>query len=309
MGDPAFAEQLYHWTRGSRRAFSIDEDLQLLLENTAIDSMTWADVPWPFESFVVLPARPLVSPDGAPVDCFLVSRGSHYRDRTPYRCLSLFSQRFGSFERMPNDLLHATDMAIREGRWEELGDHLDAGGQILRDREELRTYTMRLYEINETAAVSSVRYGGVVTSSGESERETNSIGEIDQDPFQLVASRIIVGLCMYLQTLPAGDGHISEWKSPNRPGEPDPDAITRESEVCLVKSVHTLTPEERRVFGGCGETGRALRAHFRRGHWRRPPGSGSDPLAARTIHVRPTLVRRDRLPEAALPSGANSLVQ
>lgn len=50
-----------------------------------------------------------------------------------------------------------------------------------------------------------------------------------------------------------------------------------------------------------------LCAHFRRGHWRRPPGQGDDPTASKTVWVRPTLVRRDRLPEGALPGGSESI--
>jgi hypothetical protein len=40
-----------------------------------------------------------------------------------------------------------------------------------------------------------------------------------------------------------------------------------------------------------------LSCPFREGHWRRPPGKGDDPTAPRTVHVRPCIVRRDRLPK------------
>ena len=123
--------------------------------------------------------------------------------------------------------------------------------------------------------------------------------------------RVVVGLVLYLKTLPADSRHVSPPTQPFRSGLPDRKVITNRWEVCNVTSVIPLTREERVFYGIEGnleqqrQAKRELSCHFREGHWRRPPGKGDDPTAPRTVHVRPCIVRRDRLPkDGGLPAGA-----
>jgi len=124
--------------------------------------------------------------------------------------------------------------------------------------------------------------------------------------------RVVVGMCLYLKTLPSGSPHQSEWRPVPRSGLPDPKAISNEAQVCTVSSCYKLTTQERVMLGLEGTKQEKalyeLSCHFRAGHWRRPPGMGSDPTAPKTVHVRPCIVRKDRLQEGELPGGSGAIV-
>lgn len=125
-----------------------------------------------------------------------------------------------------------------------------------------------------------------------------------------IAARIVAGLCLYLTTLPTRTSHRSEWRPADSLAKrPDPRAITTGAEVCLVSSVYELTAQEREVIERVGPRGYyELCCHFRRGTWRRKPGFGQDPTAPKVVHVRPTIVRKDRLPEGAVPGGSANIL-
>jgi hypothetical protein len=121
------------------------------------------------------------------------------------------------------------------------------------------------------------------------------------------ATRIVIGLLMYLSSLPSQSPHVSDWVPPQR-GTADPSAIYDGMEVCHVRSTHTLTTTERAVVDN-GRTGRELAAHWRKGYWRRPLGKGNDPTAEKTVWIKPVLVREDRLEDGALPGGATTILR
>ena len=112
--------------------------------------------------------------------------------------------------------------------------------------------------------------------------------------------------------LPVHSPHKSEWEPLSRKAQQDLSLVTREAEVCTISSCHKLTAKERAALGidmKVGSVGgHEVRAHFRRGHWRRLPGYGDQPDAPKLVWVRPTLVRRDRLPRGALPGGAETIL-
>jgi hypothetical protein len=79
-----------------------------------------------------------------------------------------------------------------------------------------------------------------------------------------------------------------------------------------VSSVIPLTPDELKFeeLGQQTEAGTAkyeMRTHWRQGYWSRKPGEGHDPNAEKSVWHRPTLVRKDRLPQDfGLPGGTAS---
>ena len=118
-----------------------------------------------------------------------------------------------------------------------------------------------------------------------------------------LAIRIALGLCIYLSTLPSTTPHRSEWQKHR--GERDRKAITDGAEICTVSSIFKLTTEEKEIVRQMhGRATVELSAHFRRGHWRRPPGQGQNPKAMKTVWVRPCLVRKDKLEEGQIVGGA-----
>lgn len=143
------------------------------------------------------------------------------------------------------------------------------------------------------------------------EKISGNLGLVPDDDSGLLdvlleSTRLAAGLSLYL-----GMGgtecarSAADWKPSVESGRLTR-AITSEAQVCEVASMHRLsTAEVAAIEGVSGHgSGNLVSAYFRRGHWRKKPGQGADPLAPKTTWVRPTLVCRDRLPEAGLPVGA-----
>ena len=87
--------------------------------------------------------------------------------------------------------------------------------------------------------------------------------------------------------------------------------IADASLVAMVGSEIVMSPEELRHFRehlGLPKSEREVSAHFRTGFFRRPRGQGKNPDAVKSEWVRPTIVRRDRLEEGALPVGATTVL-
>ena len=285
-----YGPALFAWCRHSRRVFHLDKDLQTLLSMTDLGEITWKDVTWPFPSFAVTFEEPLQigndayqtllasqSPEGVePLD----QRMNFWvidAKTTEYKCLT-------------------------EADRQRITKSTHAGKQ-LSEADIIRV-------IDSKRKIHSFSAQTIAT---QSDRIMDTFQQSHQDgrPELGAAARIVVGLCLYLSTLPPGSKHQSEWSALAKSARLDPRAVTNTSQVCNISSAHTLSREERTVFGDIqsGRQTTEMMAHFRRGYWRRPPGQGNNPEAPRIVHVRPTLVRSDRLPEGSLVGGAQSNVK
>ena len=295
---PCFVLDLFGWILHSRRIFHVDQDLQSILRATSLDGVCWSDVRLPFDAFAIELATPFKDSEGALLDFILLNSFTvagqvhmHLRfftvERNKYRpltvtqkehLLSLLSQ--GQHRRLDKeciDLLEKTNQFTSSHIFFEPVD-----------QEEVLHTAARLYR----------------------QHHPDNPDPVIQEPWDAMV-RIVVGLVLYLKTLPPGSPHVLPPTTPFRSGLPDRKVITNRWEVCNVTSVIPLTREERIFYGieGNQEEQRQakyeLSCHFREGHWRRPPGKGDDPVAPRTVHVRPCIVRRDRLPkDVGLPTGS-----
>lgn len=284
---------LWHWTCCSRRIYHISDELQLLLRATSLDDVKWGDIRLPFDSFCIQLDDPIKDPrSGRQYDVLLITKNDVQSSRIDY---VLLNQRLESYE--------ATTLAQRQNIENDFS------------KKKFSRVSKRLKRMNDSFR----QCASVVVSSNlgliqDKKIEENDLGEvqhevqhIDAVSVHLQAIRIIAGLCLYLRTLPSNSPHQSDWKPANKmPGRLDSKVITTEALICTVTSTHKLTVEEKRVLEEhrTGVGGYEVRAHFRSGHWRRPPGLGSDPTAERTVWVRPALVRRDRLPPDSVPAGS-----
>jgi hypothetical protein len=115
--------------------------------------------------------------------------------------------------------------------------------------------------------------------------------------------RVIFNLCLYLQSLPAQHEQEEGKKWKEEPfeddGTPSGSTLTRSANLCDIVGRHILDSMlvdkgGREVLAGSGWE---LPPHWRRAHKRRPPGKGSDPNAEKSVKVRHSLVRADRVPE------------
>ena len=306
---------LTSWCWDSRRIYSIDVDLQAVLAATSVEDVMWSDVRLPFNSFAIQLARPIVTAGGRAYDFVLVSRYTATDDDGSAQiAIVFFSTKRNNYVPLSQAQLDAVRTLLRRGK---PGKAMTLCYQLMiRSLECLEDCGIRCTE-NQldnarigklaeyihgalmTQLTSDIAKSCVTDPSAESQRITDEM------------LRVVVGFALYLKTLPPSSPHVSPPSKPFRSGLPDRKVITNRWEVCNVTSVIPLTREERIFYGieGNQEEQRQakyeLGCHFREGHWRRPPGLGQDPTAPHTVHVRPTIVRRDRLPkDGGLPAGA-----
>lgn len=287
------------WCANSRRVYHLDRDLQALLMATSLESLVWDDVQAPFESFGISLEEPLKSLDGSTYDFLLVSPLDELdfvssEDKILPWCLFEFQSRFAHWK--PTTLRKALESRVRMGKYFEAAQLASKKGLLKRNLKFLR--------------------GSIVSRSHPTSIEdllTELARDSEKDRWGQTGHlswRLVIGLCMYLNMLPPESPRIGAWTpSPKLSGRMkslDTAAITDESQVCTVSSVRTLSREEsdtllRRVTGRA--TAIEMRAHFRTGHWRRPPGTAHNLEQKKTVWVQPTIVRRDRLPEGGAPGG------
>lgn len=303
LGPPAMIPRsLATWTQHSRRVFEVDGELQSLLAAMSFGDVRWNDILFPFKAFAITLDRPLGfrntgSEQGLEFDAFLV-----YYDFDPI---------------IGENRLLIGCLSPQLADYRPLGQF---GKQEWRKAVSKRK--LRVEEIfNEFhSAVDTGLFCWFSVANEHFEKGKLADTDFTNSPVReflnaedeqlcLMAEllRIVGGFCLYLMSLPPGSPHRSSWHPPSG-RSPDPRAITRETQVCEVSSVFTLSSEERTVFGGnIDSLGRELCTHFRRGHYRRAPGTGNDPDAPRIVLVQPALVRRDRLQPGTQPGGARAI--
>lgn len=291
---------MWQWNKKSRRVFQVTQELQLLLGVTSLDEVTWGDIRLPFPSFGVALVDPIVDERSQKKFDFLLVSLAEQGGSWFYNFI-LFPQALETYQ--PVTLAEKRDLekAFQRRHWHKV--------QRIIQKCETRRQGLDLVRMNYSFEGSKDKtIEDVQRFSGDFPENT--------DPLSLFkkVARIIFGLCLYLKSLPPGSSAVQEEpqkrKPPRAAASPDTSCISDIAQVCTVSSVHKLTDEERTVLKQCrsGAGGYEVRAHFRIGHWRRPPGLGSDPTAERTVWVRPTLVRRDRVPEGRVPGGAETQV-
>ena len=298
-----FAKSVVAWTISSRRIFRIDRQLQSLLQMTSLDKVTWGDIlPLPFASFAIELAIPYTDHIGRQFS-FLLLRTVEGVDCPPLQLQFFGTAGDGSVYKPLTTKERADVKALVDQR---MGHQ--AGKEVVK-------FGHRVYGHTGFTLIEFEPLGFDELIIDTADRLNNAGSHTDQWTPQShqewnVMFRAIAGLVLYLKTLPAGSPHISPPTKPFRSGLLDRKVITNRWEVCNVTSVIPLTREERIFYGieGNQEEQRQakyeLSCHFREGHWRRPPGRGDDPTAPRTVHVRPCIVRRDRLPkDGGLPAG------
>lgn len=282
------ASQVASWTKSSRRIYKVPEDLQLLLCATSLDDVNWGMVRWPFDSFLISLATPITLGDDQ-VDSILVGddlseeSGGIIKFLTPIP-LSLKTHK----DVFVGDQSERIAKAIQHGDIAYANEKL---GKIITNRlvgSVYETLLLRKDTFSDNGLASSF--------------ETMNW----QDSGMQRILRVVFGLLLYLQTLPTPQAQSSEWKPTKleRVGKGG-NKITLASEVCNITSIYKLTERERIVLRK-GLEGKAseVSSHYREGHWRRPPGKGDDPNYPKTVWVRPTIVRLDKLEDGGLPGGS-----
>jgi hypothetical protein len=299
--------ELSDWTQHSRRVFYTTHEIQTLLSLTSFEKITWGDIPWPFSSFVVALEDPImgtINGWNANIDTILVSRyESSEGAGIIFRFLGDNLDRKKTLNWFDRDQL---ERAFKKGT----NRFADIRNGLLRQNEvSIPTSFASIFwqDLLQDEFVMDTLSGPVAHVKEKHDREMQPMSEDDKNecrPILDAAFRIVVGLCLYLTTLPATSEHRSEWEpSPLSSSTAKKLALSNGAEVCTVSSIHKLSAEEQ----GITELGKRsfveMSAHWRRGYWRRKPGEGNDPNALKVVLVRPTLVRKDRLQPGEVPLG------
>ncbi len=283
------AAQVASWTKSSRRIYHIPEDLQLLLAATTLDDVNWDMVRWPFESFLITFDLPLLL-DGEEIDSILIcDEFSDKRwDGKIKSILALPKKLKTQKEVFLGDQVERIQKAIEKKEFAYASEKI---GNIIANR---------LYSLSpEVLMIKSEAF-----SEGGFAREFEKRDW--EDPGMQKVLRLTFGLLLYLQSLPSSVTAPKGWQ-PQKPEthRNHSNKITLAAEVCNVASVYKLTEKEKMVFRiGLRSVTVEVSPHYREGHWRRPPGKGDDPSHPKTVWVRPTIVRMDKLEDGGIPGGS-----
>lgn len=283
------------WCVNSRRVYHVDRDLQALLLNTKLDDLRWEDLVFPFDSFGISLEVP-ISRGKKEYDFMLVAPISPKMFDVPVVdthkifCLAGLESALERWE--PWSLRPTMDRRIRRG---EVGEVM-----------------VQIRDNNILERSSGYIYGSMLHKGSRSVLETLKALEEKQDPDMPdhLMWRLLAGLCVY-RRMRHVESYISPWKriyrTKMRTSSPSIKSIVSDgSEICFVRAHKKLSDMERKLLFGMAFgklKGYELECHFREGHYRRPPGKGSDPLYPQTVIVDPTIVRADRWPEHGLPIG------
>jgi len=284
--------------------YHLDRDLQVLLGQTSLDGVSWDAVPWPHDSFVILLAEPIIDALGHAYSCLMFGAEKRTLNGKVVKMayFRLLDARLEGFQPLRSPEAAKWERLIAQGR----PDQAAKFGNEWQRRLEGIFMSQYLLPLEEVAGASLGTSATLLANQafGGSHQE----GERPEWDYMV---RLAAGFSLYLASLPPGSSHRSEWSPLSKSQRLDPRAITNAAQVCLVSSVYRMSVEERQVADehvASQKPSYELCAHFRRGHWRRPPGKGDDQTAAKTIWVRPTLVRRDRLLPGTLPGGNETIV-
>ncbi len=294
-----FPYYLGEWNAQSRRIYYLPRDLILMLQATSLKGYTFRDIHYPLPSFALALEYPITA-GNEELDFFLFSG-----KRDP-EVFYGFSRKFRGWRPIDPTVRQKINKAVRDGNRERL---LGIGRKIIKQvpfGAHIDMWTSRPW-------LSSVDGDPDVDIEKDMKAAMHAPGALPSEDWTDKLFRVVLGFTFYLQAFQESHKDLVQRVSVDYQ-RPQPTsfgkAIVSPEDVFRVQSLFELSSEERigltNYFSGRG--GWEINTHFREGHWRRPPGEGGNPLAQKTIWVRPTMVRRDRLPENCLPMGSSKMI-
>ncbi|MFA7314544.1 MAG: hypothetical protein WC025_01270 [Candidatus Magasanikbacteria bacterium] len=297
-----FARQLHEWNKKSRTVYQINDDLRVLLQATSFRSVTWGEIPWPFDSFVITLDKPVEIKKDVLTDTIVFSK---YGDTV--LVFSFLPIGLAKYETLTDNQKERFFLMVKRGQETELTKMFMRCIQKRLDADVCSYYTMintgeimNVRVSDTTKQVGWTNTGGLLNSEYDPAGQT---GLVCQELAVMVAS-----FALYLTTIPPGQGTPRPRNSLIPPAikRNDPRLISVPSRICQLTSTFSLSSKEKEEIEEAmrrERTGMIL-PHWRRGFFRRPNGLGHDPNAPRTIFVRATFVNKSHLPDGNLPGGA-----
>lgn len=309
-------ELIAGWCQSSRRVYRPTEDLQRLLELTSVNNVLGTDINLPFPNFVIELPVPIVwkqrgGDERANIDTLFVNKIDGGIALVAFAS-DEWSDPSNRIE-MTRNVRERLESCLEQKRYGKLEKVI---GEYAIGKLGNPTAQLLGLPLGQTNVMEDVEETTFKTNYAGSQMKGSEMSTLCEE-WKLVV-RLVVGLLLRIDLIRRGKGKISveERESWRRllPHTPDPRAVTNQSEICELQTSFRLSEQEVEIHRKIREQGievatRELRASFRPSHWRRPPGKGHDPEADFSVHVRWTIVNRERLPEGALPSGASVTVQ
>lgn len=292
----SIAMRVAEWTKSSRRVYRVSKDLQLLLAATSLEDVDWSMIKWPFESLLISLEEPLVF-RGKTIDAILIAKEI------------VHGHEVMAIETVATDLPTMESVFIGDQR-SRIEKAIQKGDKASLDYAKEKLASAIKNRMNGGGEIWLTKKACFEPGGFASRFEELDLGEADETSASKVVFRIVFGLMLYLQSRPTTELIPKGWESSTFERREGSSRVIRlASEVCVVKSIYSLTSAEREALepilrGGYVE----VAPHHREGHWRRPPGKGDDPNHPKTVWVRPTIVRRDKLADGGLPLGSTEVV-
>ncbi|MEA2715373.1 MAG: hypothetical protein QOG91_401 [Candidatus Parcubacteria bacterium] len=317
-------QEIHMWSVSSRRIYRIGEELQQFFEITSLGNVTFNDITLPFEAFGIALSSAIRDPRNRKQlglsnvtsdDFLLVTRQPGCEEG-----INLHMRLIGidpNFCPLAKKVKQRIDRLIAWGTYtkalaviEEVQQRVeksDSNSSVPMLMVPKSHMNMPIREFLQNEPISAVLRAGA---------DSQEIEECVQATVRTI-TRIVIGLCLYLDSLSrkrkAQSPRSPAWTPPETV-ETDPAALLSEAQVCTVSHESLLSDHDRKFCAlirekGLPEALREMGTHFRRAHWRRPPGKGDDPTAEGTVHVSSTIVRPDRLPDIGLPPGSQTNIK
>jgi hypothetical protein len=306
------ARDLHGWCLTSKRVFALAQDLQILLGATAVDSVKWSEIEFPFPCFALRLAEPIVHKDQK-YDLLLV-RYTKVRGQDGLAdgiSVTLVQEGVRTYS-----AITATERkAIRNALdMNELRRAANLTQTHIGKRFHLIPQTFDAANLGNMSLATEITIDTCLTPLAiDADKVTDETASV-----MTKILRLIGGFCLYLKTLPVKSPHINREITPGISGVRGP-AVTDNQELLLLTSENTLSDEDRAIFrdleneepgsvAASRKRGEYLKPRYRSGYWHRPLGKGDDPLYPKTEWTRPTIARKDLRNRGILPEGSQTNV-
>lgn len=305
------AGSLFSWNHCSRKVLHLSANLQTLLSATSLEGMTWQDVHWPFDSFVITLEDSLIDENGNEYDCILIGRAPFINNpKIKSFYINILSKNLGSYVSINQEKINK--MAKKK--------RLDSD-KIHKKLKHMRTDFVKCSHLT-TQGFDGTNINPITKPFIESQKDflnffsksgipTSDIDEYGSLSLYDKVNHLIANVCLFLETLPPkkliGENESQKEKLVLDVGLLDPTAITKEENIFTVACEGTLSEESQILISEIKNSRiyREKAVHWRRGHWRRI-GINNDDSYLKKIWIHPALINKHRLPESALPCGSKT---
>lgn len=307
-----FPLEFFEWSRMSRRVFSIPQEEQYLFEIATMPDIRWRDVTWPFASYMIELATPIL----------LVESD------TEYWCSHVLVSRLGAKE---DDKQHAIRIRLLTNRGARpFYTHKQRKTVLaaLKDDDEVRvmqvmqssfagllddnlmqgTLEFYLFDTRSDSPDSLVHLEDESLArrlqtphASDFNRFLVEMGPGAQEGLMRV-TRIVVGFCLWLDSLGPSPRLMWQRRKPGRTYAGAPGIITQEINICKIIGRGVIDPARYSASAKKLKGQGFVRPHWRRQHWKRP--AYTPPEHPKTIRVPAKLINEDLVPYFGILAGS-----